>query len=170
VKEDDPPKHLWAPWRMSYITGIDSKKDEGCIFCSKPRQDSSRDKDNLLLHRGKTCFVLMNLFPYNNGHLMVIPCKHTSDILDIDVETSSELWDLISKSKRALDRVMHPDGFNIGMNLGRTAGAGIDQHLHMHIVPRWNGDTNFMPVVGETKVISQALSDTYDALLPHFNS
>jgi len=167
VKEDDPPKHLWAPWRMSYITGVD-KKDEGCIFCSKPRQDRVCDKGNLLLHRGEACFVLMNLFPYNNGHLMIIPYKHTSDIIGIDGETSSELWSLVCKSKEALSRVMRPDGFNIGMNIGRTAGAGIDQHIHMHIVPRWNGDTNFMPVVGETKVISQALSDTYDALLPHF--
>ncbi|MDR2592106.1 MAG: HIT domain-containing protein [Chitinispirillales bacterium] len=169
-KEKDPPKHLWAPWRMSYIAGIDNKKDDGCIFCSKPGQDRGCDKENLLLYRGKTCFVLMNLFPYNNGHLMVIPYKHTSDILDIDCEASAELWNLVCRSKRALDSVMHPDGFNIGMNLGRTAGAGIDQHIHMHIVPRWNGDTNFMPVIGETKVISQALSDTYEALSPHFNN
>jgi ATP adenylyltransferase len=169
MEEKDPPKHLWAPWRMAYIAGIDDRKDEGCVFCSKPSQDRSRDKENLLLYRGKTCFVLMNLFPYNNGHLMVIPYKHASDILDIDDETSSELWALVCRSKRALDAVMHPDGFNIGMNLGRPAGAGIDQHIHMHIVPRWNGDTNFMPVVGGTKVISQALSDTYDALLPHYH-
>jgi ATP adenylyltransferase len=111
----------------------------------------------------------MNLYPYNNGHLMVIPYKHTSDI-DIDPETSAELWELLCRCKRALMGVMNPDGFNVGMNLGRTAGAGIDQHIHMHIVPRWNGDTNFMPVVGETKVISQALSSTYDALLPHFSN
>jgi ATP adenylyltransferase len=112
----------------------------------------------------------MNLFPYNNGHLMIIPYKHTSDILDIDAGTSAELWALVCRSKEALSAVMHPEGFNIGMNLGRTAGAGIDQHIHMHIVPRWNGDTNFMPVLGETRVISQALGDTYDALAPHFRS
>jgi ATP adenylyltransferase len=166
---NDPPKHLWAPWRMAYIAGIE-KKDEGCIFCTKPQQDGGRDRDNLLLYRGKTCFVLMNLFPYNNGHLMIIPYKHTSDILDIDHETSSELWSLVCRSKQALTDVMRPDGFNIGMNIGRTAGAGIDQHIHMHIVPRWNGDTNFMPVIGETKVISQALTDTYDALAKFFST
>ena len=160
---------LWAPWRMKYITGIE-KRDEGCIFCSKPQQSRERDRDNLLLHRGEKCFVLMNLFPYNNGHLMIIPYQHTSDILNIDAETSAELWALVCKSKSALTAVMRPDGFNIGMNIGRVAGAGIDQHVHMHIVPRWNGDTNFMPVVGETKVISQSLSDAYDALLPHLNS
>jgi len=158
---------LWAPWRMKYISGIE-KKDEGCIFCSKPDQGRECDRDNLLLYRGEKCFVLMNLFPYNNGHLMIIPYKHTSDILDIDPDTSAELWSLVCKSKAALTAVMKPDGFNIGMNIGRTAGAGIDRHIHMHIVPRWNGDTNFMPVVGETKVISQSLNDAYDALLPHF--
>jgi ATP adenylyltransferase len=166
---DDSTKRLWAPWRMSYISGIE-KKDEGCIFCSKPKQDVSRDKGNLLLYRGETCFVLMNLYPYNNGHLMIIPYKHTSDILDLDDETYAELWALVCKCKKALSSVMHPEGFNIGMNLGRVAGAGIDQHIHMHIVPRWNGDTNFMPVLGETRVISQALGDAYDALSPHFNN
>jgi len=167
ANNNDGTKRLWAPWRMKYITGIE-KKDEGCIFCSKPKQGREHDRDNLLLYRGEKCFVLMNLFPYNNGHLMVIPYQHTSDILDIDVETSIELWALVGKSKTALTAVMNPDGFNIGMNIGRVAGAGIDQHIHMHIVPRWNGDTNFMPVVGETKVISQSLNDAYDALLPRF--
>ena len=152
---------------MTYIAGIE-KKDEGCIFCVKPAQERVHDKENLLLYRGDKCFVLMNLYPYNNGHLMVIPYKHTSDILDIDAETSAELWELVCMCKKALTAAMRPDGFNIGMNLGRTAGAGIDQHIHMHIVPRWNGDTNFMPVVGETKVISQALGDAYDMLLPYF--
>ena len=161
-------KRLWAPWRMSYITGIE-KKFDGCIFCAKPQQDAAHDKDNLLLYRGKTCFILMNLFPYNNGHLMVVPYVHTSDILDLSLHASAELWELIRRCKTALSAVMNPEGFNIGMNLGRAGGAGIDQHIHMHIVPRWNGDTNFMPVVGETKVISQALGDTYDTLLPHFN-
>jgi ATP adenylyltransferase len=162
------PKRLWAPWRMAYIAGIE-KKDEGCIFCSKPKQDVSCDRDNLLLYRGERCFVMMNLFPYNNGHLMIIPYKHTSDILYVDMEAAAELWELVCRCKVALSAVMNPEGFNIGMNLGRPAGAGIDQHVHMHIVPRWNGDTNFMPVLGETKVISQALNDTYDALYPHFN-
>jgi ATP adenylyltransferase len=150
---------------MAYIKNVKTE-DEGCIFCTKPAQTD--DKENLLLFRGKTCFVLMNLFPYNNGHLMIIPYKHTSDILDIDKETSGEMWELLCLSKKALTTVMNPDGFNAGMNIGRSAGAGIDQHIHLHIVPRWNGDTNFMPVTGETKVISQALSETYDALKPYF--
>jgi len=162
----DATKRLWAPWRMKYVSGIE-KKDEGCIFCSKPKQSRDCDRDNLLLYRGGKCFVLMNLYPYNNGHLMIIPYQHTSDILDLAPEVSAELWTLVCKSKTALTAVMNPDGFNIGMNIGRVAGAGIDQHVHMHIVPRWNGDTNFMPVVGETKVISQSLEDAYDALLPH---
>jgi len=158
-------ERLWAPWRMTYIKGV-NKEEDGCIFCIKPQQNN--DKENLLLFRGKKSFVLMNLFPYNNGHLMIIPYKHTSDILDIDKETSGEMWELLNLSKRVLTTVMNPEGFNIGMNIGRNAGAGIDQHIHLHIVPRWNGDTNFMPVTGETKVISQALNETYDALLPHF--
>ena len=161
-------KRLWAPWRMTYISGADNK-DEGCIFCTKPKQDRSCDRGNLLLYRGERCFVMMNLYPYNNGHLMIVPYQHTSDILDVDAGTSAELWALVCKCKEALTAVMRPEGFNIGMNLGRTAGAGIDQHIHMHIVPRWNGDTNFMPVVGETKVISQALDAAYDALYPILN-
>ena len=111
---------------------------------------------------------MMNLFPYNNGHLMVIPYKHTSDILSLEPESVSELWSLICQSKKALSKSFNPEGFNIGMNLGRVSGAGIDQHIHIHIVPRWNGDSNFMPVIAGTKVISQAISDTYDALKPHF--
>lgn len=160
-------ERLWAPWRMTYIKGIDSK-EEGCVFCNKPKQDN--DKENLLLFRGKRCFVLMNLFPYNNGHLMIIPYQHCSDILDLDGETSAELWNLTALSKKVLSETMRPEGFNIGMNLGRGAGAGIDQHIHMHIVPRWNGDTNFMPVLSETRVISQALEETYGMLQPLFKS
>jgi ATP adenylyltransferase len=152
---------------MAYIAKID-KTEAGCVFCGKVSE--ADDRKNLVLHRGKSCFVLMNLFPYNNGHLMVIPYAHVSEIRDIGRETSLELWELLCRSQEVLKRVMHPDGFNIGLNVGRVAGAGIDIHLHAHIVPRWNGDTNFMPVIGETKVISQALGATYDALLPLFQS
>jgi len=158
---------LWAPWRMQYIQGVD-KLDDGCVFCTKPSE--SDDKNNLILYRGTFCFVVMNLFPYNNGHLMIIPYRHTSDILSLDQAESSELWKLVCDSKSALSNAFHPEGFNIGMNLGRPAGAGIDQHIHMHIVPRWNGDTNFIPVLSDTKVISQALHETYDALKVHFQS
>jgi ATP adenylyltransferase len=158
---------LWAPWRMNYVQNVD-KKDEGCIFCTKPGE--SDDRSNLILYRGEHTFVLMNLFPYNNGHLMVIPYQHTSDMLDLPPETAEDLWSNLCRCKQALAAAFKPDGFNIGMNIGRTAGAGIDQHVHMHIVPRWNGDTNFMPVIGKTKVISQGIGETYDQLLPYFNS
>ena len=152
---------------MTYIADVD-KTEAGCVFCNKALETD--DRKNLILHRGKTCFVIMNLFPYNNGHLMVIPYAHIAEIGHIDHEASMELWKLLCRAQKALREAIHPDGFNIGMNLGRIAGAGIDTHLHAHIVPRWNGDTNFMPVVGETKVISQALGATYDALLPAFQS
>jgi len=152
---------------MAYIAGIDGK-DKACVFCSK--QKEKNDRENLVLYRGEKCLVIMNLFPYNNGHLMVVPRAHAADIDALDKNTSAELWDLVCLSRRALVGAFHPDGFNIGMNLGRTAGAGIDTHLHVHLVPRWNGDTNFMPVLGDTKVVSQALLDTYDALLPAFRS
>jgi len=156
---------LWAPWRMRYISTIDSR-NEGCIFCTKPRE--SNDRDNLILLRGSHVFIIMNLYPYNNGHLMIVPYQHTSDILTLSPETAAELWEGVCLCKQVLTQAFKPDGFNVGMNLGRTAGAGIDQHVHMHIVPRWNGDTNFMPVVGETKVISQGIEETYDQLFPHF--
>lgn len=159
--------HLWAPWRTQYIEGID-KKDDGCVFCIKSSENDNRK--NLILFRGKKCFVLMNLFPYNNGHLMVIPYMHTSDIITLDIQTSNEMWNLLCVSKAALTKAFKPEGFNIGMNIGRPAGAGIDQHVHLHIVPRWNGDTNFIPVLSETKVISQALFETYDVLVTHFQS
>jgi ATP adenylyltransferase len=160
---------LWAPWRMAYIQGIgESGKEAGCVFCVKPAERD--DRNNLILYRGKFCFVIMNRFPYNNGHLMVIPYRHLADIGLLNREESDELWDLICLSRKALTEAFHPDGFNIGINLGRSAGAGIDAHMHAHIVPRWNGDTNFMPVIGEVKVISQALEATYDALFPHFRS
>ncbi len=159
-------EQLWAPWRMNYIQSVDKVEVE-CIFCSKPK--STEDRSNLILHRGTHAYVLMNLFPYNNGHLMVLPYQHTADILNLPAETGMELWNLLCLCKRALSAAFHPDAFNIGMNIGRTAGAGIDQHVHLHIVPRWNGDTNFMPVIGETKVISQGIESTYDQLLPYFS-
>ena len=161
---------LWAPWRMAYIQGIGAKEESGCVFCVKGARAGEDDRKDLILYRGKKCFVILNLYPYNNGHLMVIPYAHLSDICLLDKETSGELWELVCRSREALSRAFHPDGFNIGINLGRTAGAGIDAHVHAHIVPRWNGDTNFMPVLGEVKVISQALEKTFEALLPYWRS
>ena len=165
--EDTVSERLWAPWRSKYIQGVDD--DKGCVFCSGPRKDKTHDRDNLILHRGEHWFVLMNLYPYNNGHLMVVPYMHTSVLSDIDENTVVEMWRLLNACKRVLSETLHPEAFNVGMNLGRTAGAGIDQHIHMHIVPRWNGDTNLMPVLGKTKIISQDLWETYDQMKPLFD-
>ena len=161
-------KRLWAPWRLQYIVNADKQKAEGCIFCLFPQEPPENDRKNLILYRGKKAFVILNRFPYNNGHLMVVPYRHIAHFEDLSNEEKIELMDLIEKSIRALKRAFTPQGFNIGMNLGRVAGAGIDDHIHFHVVPRWNGDTNFMPVVGQTKVISSSLEDTLIELQKHF--
>lgn len=151
---------LWAPWRMEYIQNAD--KESKCIFCDMPKE--SNDKGNLIVYRGALSFVMMNRYPYNNGHLMVIPYRHTSEIHSLSIQERLELFDLLVLSKEAVKAVMQPHGYNIGMNLERTAGAGIVEHLHFHIVPRWDGDTNFMPIVGHTKVISEGLEETWEKL------
>ena len=151
---------IWAPWRMQYIE--QSEKPEGCIFCVFPAQD--RDRENLILYRGKTCFVMLNSYPYNPGHLMIAPYKHTSDMSDLSDPELLEISRLLRYSVRLITECMHPDGFNVGFNLGRTAGSGVPDHIHWHIVPRWNGDTNFMPVIADTKVIPESLQATYDKL------
>lgn len=156
---------LWAPWRMNYIQNCD-RDDEGCIFCTKPLENT--DKENLILYRGKNVFVIMNRYPYNNGHLMIVPYEHTPEICALNESQIVELWKTTGIAKDILSKTIQPHGFNVGINIGRTAGAGIDQHLHIHLVPRWNGDTNFMPVLAGTKVISQSLSDSYDTLIPLF--
>ncbi|MFN3653560.1 MAG: HIT family protein [Armatimonadota bacterium] len=152
-------ERLWAPWRMAYI---EVPPAQGCIFCTKP--DAGDDRQQLILYRGEHCFIIMNLFPYNNGHLMVAPYRHTADLVSLSAEEQAEMMRLTRYCVRVLSEAMGPEGFNIGMNLGRTAGAGIADHLHMHVVPRWNGDTNFMPVLGETKVLPDALHGTYDKI------
>jgi ATP adenylyltransferase len=156
---------LFAPWRMEYIlsNSDDSQiKGDGCIFCDFPKLGD--DEKNLILHRGAECFVILNAFPYNPGHLMVVPYRHTADLTGLKAEELAEMMSLCQKAVSVLTDVMNPHGFNLGMNLGKVAGAGIDQHLHMHIVPRWNGDTNFMPVIGEVRVISEALSSSWKRL------
>lgn len=152
-------EHIWAPWRIEYIL---CQKPEGCILCDKPKE--TRDKENLILYRGKRTFVIMNLYPYNPGHLMVAPYKHTSSLEDLDDEELLELSSIVRRGTKVLGETFKPGGFNIGMNLGRVAGAGIDEHLHVHIVPRWNGDTNCMPVLAGTRVIPEALAKTYERL------
>ena len=156
---------LWAPWRMDYI--LDSKEPaKGCIFCDLP--DQQNDKKNYIIHRSDLSFVMLNKFPYNNGHIMVIPYKHEADYTALDQEIIADAQQLIQKSLIALKNSMDPHGFNIGLNLGRTAGAGIDAHLHYHIVPRWEGDSNFVSVIGQTRVIPEDLETTYEKLAPHF--
>lgn len=154
---------LWAPWRIEYIL---SPKDSGCIFCEKPRQ--SDDRDNFIVQRGERAFVIMNKYPYNNGHLMVVPYRHESAFDRLTAEELAEMSVLLQQSTKVLQRLMRPQGFNIGMNVGAVAGAGIDAHLHFHLVPRWGGDTNFMPVVGHTKVISEGLWETWANLREAF--
>ena len=153
-------ERLWATWRMSYITG--EKNKDGCIFCNKPQEDN--DEENLILHKGKFCFIIMNLFPYNNGHIMVIPYRHIDSIILLTEEESIEMMYFIKLMTKVIKNTMSPEGFNIGMNLGQSGGAGIAEHIHMHIVPRWAGDTNFMPVISDTRVISEHIKDTYKKL------
>ncbi len=151
---------LYAPWRMAYVEQPQEPASNatGCVFCDKAA--STDDTASLIVHRGKTCFVLLNLFPYNNGHLMVVPYLHTAALADLDTDTSLELLTLAKSAREALALAMHPEGYNLGMNLGTAAGAGIADHLHLHVVPRWNGDTNFMPVLADVKVLPDALENT----------
>ena len=155
---------LWAPWRMDYIR---TPKEDGCVFCKK--HQSTKDRENLLLFRGEESFVLMNLYPYSNGHLMISPYKHTSNTNDISSIGNQEIMFLTNKSMEIIKNIMGADGFNIGANLGKAAGAGIEEHLHFHIVPRWIGDTNFMPVLGNTKVMVEGLQETWDSMKPQFD-
>jgi ATP adenylyltransferase len=152
-------KYLWAPWRIQYIKAARAQE---CIFCTLPRE--GRDRHNLILHQGPQAFAILNTFPYNSGHLMVVPRRHIADVQDLDDAEILEVLHLATAAMQAIRTTYHPEGFNVGMNLGRAAGAGIDDHLHVHIVPRWMGDTNFMPVVGEVKVLPEDLTVTYDRL------
>ncbi len=152
-------KILWAPWRIEYIR---SPKHDGCIFCDFPKEN--RDRERLILYRGEHAFVIMNNYPYNPGHVMIAPYRHVGRWEDLNDVELLEIMKLSQLMIRALKVAMNPDGFNLGVNLGRVAGAGIDDHVHLHVVPRWNGDTNFMPVVDDTKVIPESLEEAYDEL------
>ena len=159
-------KRLWAPWRMEYILAAQEEED-GCLFCEKSQE--KKDKVNLIVHRSQNCFVMLNRYPYNNGHLMVIPYLHESDLTKLCDEILLNMQQTINLAIKALTESIHPHGINIGINLGRTAGAGIDEHLHYHLVPRWNGDTNFMPVISNTKVVSEALNESWKKLNKAFS-
>jgi len=155
---------LWAPWRMSYILG--EEKKEGCIFC--PGEDRSRDKDRLILYVDEYVMVMMNKFPYVNGHLLVAPFRHVKDFEGLDDKEILNLTKMVKNTIAILRKLMNPDGFNIGINLGKVAGAGVEEHLHYHIVPRWYGDTNFMTVLADVRVIPEHIKQTYEKLYPLF--
>lgn len=158
---------LWAPWRLSYVSSPDPKS--GCIFCEKPRVgDAGARRERLVLRVTDHASVIMNLYPYASAHLMVSPLRHTSDFASLDPATAAALQSEVQRAVRVLARAFSPAGFNIGMNLGRAAGAGIEDHLHWHVVPRWVGDTNFMPMLADTRVMPEHLEATYDRLLPLF--
>jgi ATP adenylyltransferase len=149
---------------MKYVTSTQKKK-EGCVFCDYLNTDPAQDRENYVVYRGQTTFTVMNVYPYNTGHLMILPNEHVGTLAAISSATQFEMITLTSYFTELLSKSMHPDGFNVGLNIGRAAGAGIDSHLHIHIVPRWNGDSNFMPVVGETRVLPEELVDTYDKIM-----
>jgi len=156
-------ERLFSPWRSRYIESFsDPAKSGECIFCRVNKENL--DDDNFIAFRGRMCYVIMNLYPYNSGHLMIVPYRHISTLQELSHEESDEVFELLKKLTDALQKISHPEGFNIGSNLGRAAGAGIDQHIHFHVVPRWNGDTNFMPVLGDTKLISEDMKDTLKKL------
>lgn len=159
-------ERIWAPWRMSYIKTLNN--DEGCIFCAAWNSDNDREK--LVLERSEHSLIMLNLFPYTNGHMMAAPKRHTSNL---DELSDIELLDLMKTVRRArnlLQKVARPDGFNVGINLGRGAGAGIEDHLHIHVVPRWIGDANFMTVIGDIRVIPEGLMITYDQLFSELST
>jgi len=157
-------KALWAPWRMSYILGGD--KPEGCIFC---QGWDGVGYDNLVLGVGESCLAMMNKYPYNNGHVLVAPKRHVADLASLSPQEQSDLIHNVTLATKAMKELMNPEGFNVGLNLGRTAGAGIEEHMHFHVVPRWGGDTNFMTVLGEVRSIPEHLEVTYRKLKPYFS-
>ena len=162
-------EHIWSPWRYTYISAAGG--DDGCVFCrvQRPQGDQEQsDRKSLVLYRGELNFIILNLFPYTSGHLMVVPYEHTADLAGLESDATTEMMELAKRAQKALAAEYKPDGFNIGMNLGRSAGAGVADHLHLHVVPRWFGDANFMSVVGETRVLPEDLPATYDRLKKHF--
>ena len=154
-------KRLWAPWRVKYVTGL-RKKQKGCVFCRILRAKS--DTKNYIFKRGKLCYAVLNIYPYNNGHVLIVPNKHARDLNFLTKKEKEELYGLLEEVKGYLDKVLRPNGYNVGMNIGKFAGAGFPGHLHIHVVPRWGGDVNFMPVIGNTKVVSQSLAAVFSQL------
>jgi ATP adenylyltransferase len=155
-------QRIWAPWRLPYVKGASKDSEDECIFCTKPAADD--DEANLIVHRGERCFVILNLFPYTNGHLMVAPYEHLATLGDLDPDTLAEMMRLTQRAMAVLEEKYEPHGYNVGFNQGRVAGAGVEHHIHMHVVPRWGGDTNFMPVLADTRVMPETLEDSYAVL------
>lgn len=149
---------LWAPWRMEFVSS-DTPREEGCLFCRVQSED--RDAENLVAARTPESLLMLNRFPYNSGHLMAVPNRHIADLAALPPGETSDLMGLVQRAIRALERAYNPQGFNVGLNLGHAAGAGIADHLHVHIVPRWVGDTNFMHAIGQTRVLPESLVETY---------
>jgi ATP adenylyltransferase len=156
---------LWSPWRMEYIRAAQEEEGDGCVFCRALEEDAEEPR---ILRRGALAFVTLAKFPYNPGHLLVLPIRHVGDLEDLTAEESAEIAALLRRCVTVLKEESDPHGFNLGLNLGRVAGAGIPDHLHWHVVPRWSGDTNFMPVVGGARVLPQLLAETYELLKPRF--
>ena len=153
---------IWAPWRLAYVKDASKDIEEQCIFCAKPRADD--DEANLIVHRGERSFVILNLYPYTNGHLMVAPYDHIARLQELPTETLAEMMGFAQRAMDQLEAVYQPHGYNVGFNQGRVAGAGVEHHIHMHVVPRWAGDNNFMPVIADTKVMPQTIEQSYTAL------
>jgi ATP adenylyltransferase len=160
--------YLWSPWRFRYVS--EAGKSDRCFLCEKAAGDPSRDRDELILHRGRANFLLLNLFPYTTGHALVAPYAHAATLEEVDPESLSEMMELARRLLKSYKSCYNPGGYNLGMNLGKCAGAGVADHLHLHVLPRWTGDANFMTVIGETRVQPEDLSTTYDKLLRCFRS
>jgi ATP adenylyltransferase len=159
-------EYLWSPWRYKYVASADS--DAGCVFCRVQQHES--DRENLVIHRASLNFVILNLFPYTSGHLMIVPYEHTASLASVGEPVTTEMMALTKRAQAALQSEYRPDGFNIGMNLGRTAGAGVADHIHLHVVPRWAGDANFVSIIGETRVLPEDLATSYNRLRKYFDS
>lgn len=160
--------HLWSPWRFRYVTEVD--KSGRCVFCKLAGDDAAHNRENLILYRGRANFIVLNLYPYTSGHALIVPYAHLGQLPQLEVETLSEMMTLTQKLNTALEAAYHPDGYNLGMNIGKIAGAGVADHVHLHFLPRWLGSANFMTVIGETRVLPEELSTTYDKLAPYFRA
>jgi ATP adenylyltransferase len=157
-------EHLWSPWRYKYIASADSQ--DGCVFCRI--NQAHQDAENYVVHRARLNFIVLNLYPYTSGHLMIVPYEHVASLAAVSEPTTTEMIELAKMAQTALETEYRPDGFNIGMNLGRSAGAGVADHLHLHVVPRWSGDANFVSIVGETRVLPEEMATTHERLRKHF--